>query len=97
MSAEQIESRMARLEGAYEQIDRRLSDMRNGFDQRFSELRDDFNQRFSGMREDFNQRFTSLELRMENGFDRIDRKFTWMFGLIFGTWMTTILTILFHK
>ena len=49
------------------------------------------------MRSDFNQRFTSLAARMESGFDRIDRKFTWMFGLIVGTWITTVVTILFHK
>jgi DNA anti-recombination protein RmuC len=86
MSAEQMDIRMARLEGAYEQIDRRLSDMRNDFDQRLNDIRNDFNQRFS-----------SLESRMESGFARIDHKFTWTLGLIVGTWITTILTILFHR
>ncbi len=34
---------------------------------------------------------------MDSGFSRIDQKFTWMFGLIVGTWITTILAILFHR
>ncbi len=70
-----MEIRLARLEGAYEQIDRRLTDLRQEMDQRFA----------------------SLDLRMDSGFSRIDQKFTWMLGLTVGTWITTILTILFRR
>jgi hypothetical protein len=66
-----MEIRLARLEGAYEQIDRRLADLRQDM----------------GCVE---QRISSLELRM-------DQKFNWVLGLIVGTWITTILTILFHR
>jgi len=29
--------------------------------------------------------------------DSIDRRFNWVIGLIVTSWMTTILTILFHR
>jgi hypothetical protein len=59
-----MEIRLARLESAYEQIDRRIA---------------------------------SLELRVDSGFARIDQKFNWMFGLIVAMWITTIVTVLFHR
>jgi hypothetical protein len=82
MSTPQMEVRLARLEGAYEQIDRRLNDLRQELDQRFAGI---------------DQRFASLELRMDTGFACIEHKFTWTFGLIVGTWITTILTILLRR
>lgn len=65
-----MEVRLARLEGAYEQIDRRLADLR---------------QDVIAMRQEMQHRFAGVE-----------QKFTWLFGLLVGTWITTILTILFH-
>jgi hypothetical protein len=34
---------------------------------------------------------------MGQRFNAVDQKFTAMFGLIVGTWITTILAILFHR
>jgi hypothetical protein len=77
-----MEIRLARLEGAYEQIDHRLADLRQEMVERFGTVE---------------QRLSSLELRVDNGFVRIDQKFMWVLGIIVGTWITTILTILFHR
>ncbi len=81
MSAQPLDIRMARLEGAYEQIDRRLADLRQDMDQRFTDLRQELDRRFSTV----DQRFAAL-----------DQRFTWLAGLVVGTWITTILTVLFH-
>jgi tetrahydromethanopterin S-methyltransferase subunit G len=66
-----VQNRLARLEGAYEQVDNRLGDLR---------------QDVLGFRQEMGQRFNA-----------VDQKFTAMFGLIVGTWITTILAILFHR
>jgi hypothetical protein len=84
-----MEIRLARLEGAYEQIDHRLADLRQEMVERFAAV----DQRFVSVDQHFvavEQRISSLELRM-------DQKFNWVLGLIVGTWITTILTILFHR
>lgn len=69
-----MEIRLARLEGAYEQLDHRLADLR----------------------QELGQRFGSLDARIETLSGRMDQKFTCVLGLIVGTWITTILTILFR-
>lgn len=40
----------------------------------------------------FDGRFASVDAR----FAQIDRRFNWVIGLILGTWISTILTILFR-
>ena len=70
MSAQPLEARMARLEGAFEQIGDRL----NSVDRRLDSI---------------DQRIGRLEQSFES-------RFTWLVGIIVGTWITTILTMLFH-
>ena len=48
-------------------------------------------------------RLDTLENVMESRFSLVDQRFalldqriTWLIGIIVGTWITTILTILFH-
>ena len=65
-----MEQRIARLEGAYEQISDRL----NGIDGRLA----------------------GIEHTIETRFAQVDQRFMWQTGIIVGTWITTILTILFH-
>jgi tetrahydromethanopterin S-methyltransferase subunit G len=46
------------------------------------------------------RRFESIDRRfesMDRRFDQIDHRFNWLMGIVVGTWMTTILTILFHR
>lgn len=84
-----MDMRLARLEGAYEQIDRRLADLRQELAERFGALE----QRVGSVE----QRLAGIELRMDDSFARVDQKFTWVVGIVVGTWITTILTILFHR
>ena len=84
MSEPQMEVRLARLEGAYEQIDRRLTDLR----QDMAAFRQDVQQRFATV----DQRFAGIDQRLT----AVDQKLMWIVGLIVATWTTTILTILFH-
>lgn len=84
MSEHQMEVRLARLEGAYEQIDRRLTELR----QEVTAFRHDVEQRFVAI----DQRFSGIDQR----FIAVDQKLTWIIGLIVATWTTTILTIVFH-
>ncbi|MBV8197855.1 MAG: hypothetical protein JO263_06955 [Candidatus Eremiobacteraeota bacterium] len=82
-----MEERVGRLEGINEQIRDRL----NSIDGRFEQIDRRFEQidrRF----ESIDRRFDGMELR----FDRIDQRFMWLTGVLIGTWITTILTILFH-
>ncbi|HTU71401.1 MAG TPA: hypothetical protein VMF11_13910 [Candidatus Baltobacteraceae bacterium] len=41
----------------------------------------------------FEQRFFQIDSR----FAQIDQRFNWVIGTIVGTWITTILAILFHR
>ena len=86
MSAQPLEIRMARLEGAYEQIGHRLGELRQDMDQRFADLRHDMDQRFS-----------AVDRRLEALHQRLDQRFMWLAALVVSTWITTILTVLFHR
>jgi tetrahydromethanopterin S-methyltransferase subunit G len=50
------------------------------------------NERLGGI----DRRLDSLEQLMALLSDRVDRKLTWLTGIVVGTWITTILTVLFH-
>jgi hypothetical protein len=84
-----MESRLARLEGAYEQIGSRLSDLRQDVENGLAGLRQDV----AALRQDM----LALRQEMAQRFNASDQKFTWVVGMIVGTWITTILTILFHR
>ncbi len=50
-----------------------------------------------------NKRLDSIERRLDSvehvmalRFDQVDRRFTWLTGIVVATWITTILAILFH-
>jgi tetrahydromethanopterin S-methyltransferase subunit G len=87
-----MEARLARLEGAYEQIDRRLTDFRHEVAQRFASLE----ARLDGIDSRIGSLESRLDGRIDSLTDRMDRKFTAVYGLIVGTWITTVLTIVFH-
>ena len=76
-----MEERIARLEGSYEQIRDRLNSIERTMDARFGELAGQMNSRFD---------------QMDARFGLIDTRFMWLTGVVIGTWITTILTILFH-
>ena len=73
-----LEVRMGRLEGAYEQISKRLDSIDARLD------------RFDAKLDGIDGRFDALRSEMIT-------QFRWLVGMIFGTWMTTILAIFFHR
>ena len=82
MSSVPLEVRMGRLEGAYEQISKRL----DSIDARL--------ERFDGKFDLIDAKFDAL--RSEIGI-QMSTNFRWLVGMIFGTWVTTILAIFFHR
>lgn len=56
MTGQGMEIRLARLEGAYEQIDRRLDDLRESMNRGFASA----DQRFAGIE----QRFTAMDQKL---------------------------------
>ncbi|HEX4013463.1 MAG TPA: hypothetical protein VHX17_06150 [Candidatus Cybelea sp.] len=80
MHAQPLDVRMAHLEGVVQQIGERL----NSIDRRL----DSIDGRFAQV----DARFAQIDLR----FAQVDARFNWVIGVVIGTWITTILTILFH-
>jgi tetrahydromethanopterin S-methyltransferase subunit G len=81
MHAHSLEARIAHIEGAFEQTNERLGSI----DRRFESI----DRRF----ESIDRRFESVDRR----FDQVDRRFNWLTGIVVGTWITTILTVVFHR
>jgi hypothetical protein len=80
-----VDERMARLEGSYEQIRDRL----NSIDGRLASIDARFVQ-VDGRFAQIDGRFAALE-------QKIDSRFSWLLGIVVTSWVTTILTILFHR
>ncbi len=64
MSAQPLEARLAHVEGAFLQVDRRLD---------------------------------SLERRLESLQSAIESRFNWLIGIVVTSWVSTIVTVLFHR
>ena len=103
MSAQPLDVRMARLEGVYEQLERRLGDLIATIDGRFGNMDGRFAQmdsRFEQMNSRFAQvdsRFGQVESRLDSLSQKVDG-LQWRFtSLIVVTWITTILAILLHR
>jgi hypothetical protein len=84
VNAQPWEARMAHLEGAFIQVGERL----NSMDRRL----DSVDRRLESVEQTMNSRFAQVDVR----FALIDQRFNWVIGLIVGTWITTMLAILFH-
>jgi hypothetical protein len=89
MSAQPLEVRMAGLEGSYRQVSDRL----NGIDHRL----DGIDHRLDGI----DRRLDGFEQRVDARFEatgsKIDRLQWRMTALIFGSWITLIASIFFHR
>lgn len=79
-----MEARMAHLEGAFDQMGERL----NSIDRRL----DGVDRRIDSLEQRMDVRFNAIDVR----FNGMDLRFNWLIGIIVGTWITTILTVLFH-
>jgi hypothetical protein len=85
MSAQPWEARLAHLEGAFLQVDRRLESFERMVSVRFGEVDARFNQ--------IESRFNQMETR----FSIIDQRFNWLIGIVVASWLSTVVTVLFHR
>lgn len=69
------EQRISRLEGAYEQVDKRL---------------DDLNQSVNGLRDEMNSRFTEMRAEMTGLRSETNSRLNTLTIVMFGTWVTVI-------
>ncbi|MGC2130683.1 MAG: hypothetical protein WA629_11375 [Candidatus Aquilonibacter sp.] len=83
MSAQPLEVRMAHLEGAFEQLDKRIENLERKVDG----MRDVLDAKIDAVRESLNAKFDT----------KIDGLQWRMTALIIGTWVTTMLAVLFHR
>jgi uncharacterized coiled-coil protein SlyX len=78
VSAQALEARLAHLEGAFGQMDRRLETLEHVVIEGFKRV---------------DTRFDQVEAR----FSLIDRRFNWLIGIVVASWISTIVTVLFHR
>jgi tetrahydromethanopterin S-methyltransferase subunit G len=78
MTAQPWEPRMARLEGAYEQVDKRL----DSIDQRLETL----DRKIDFLRDDLGRQIDILDKKFDGKFDRLTQ-------VVVGTWITTMLAL----
>ena len=88
MSAQPLEARLAHLEGAFVQVDRRLESFERSVDARFGQVDAHFTQ--------IESRLGQMETRFESRFAMMDQRFNWVIGIIVASWLSTIATVLFH-
>jgi hypothetical protein len=99
MSADAFEARLAHLEGAFGQLDHRLESLERMMIARFDQIDLRFNQidsRFNQIDSRFGQQESRFN-QMESRFSIIDQRFNWLIGILFTSWISTILTVLFHR
>lgn len=65
----------------------------NSIDRRLDTLEHSMQSRFDQIEGRFEVRFGQLEGRV----GLIDQRFNWLIGIVLATWITTILTVLFHR
>ena len=107
MPASPIETRMARLEGAYEQVSQRLMNIDPRFDgvDRKIDLRfDALDKKIDAVRDALDNKIDALGQRLDAKIEalgqrldaKIDQRFMWTVGIIVTTWLTTIASIYLH-
>jgi hypothetical protein len=84
MSMQPLEIRISRLEGIYEQIDKRIGDLTTIINGRFSQVDSGFAR--------VDARIDALDQKLDRKFDGLQWRMT---SLILATWITTIVAVLF--
>lgn len=88
--ADALEVRIAHLEGAYEQIDKRLGDLRQEMTANFAQVRQEMTTNFAQVRQEIAQlRQETNELRRQ-----MAEQFRWIVGLQVLAWVSILGTIL---
>lgn len=94
MSAEPIEIRMAHLEGAYEQLVKRIAQLNSTMDSGFAQIDGRFAQ-VDGRFAQLEGRLAQIDGRIDGLGKKVDSVQWRMVSLIVVTWITTTLTIVF--
>ncbi len=84
-----LEVRIAHLEGAYEQVDRRLGVVESIL----SQIRSEINQ----LRGELSARIDRIDGRVDTLSARMDNQFHWLLGTILTTWVTVIIAIFLRR
>lgn len=84
---------MAHLEGTYEQVNERLGSIESRLNTQFAAI----DGRFTAV----DARFVALDRKIDDVYraldGKIDQRFMWTIGIVVGTWLTTLATILLHR
>ncbi|MBI3939665.1 MAG: hypothetical protein HY315_02415 [Acidobacteria bacterium] len=106
-----LDVRIAHLEGAYEQIDKRLGGVETGLGQLRSEmgqLRSEIKSEISGLGSQVKSEISGLGSEVKSVRSefhqyraeltgRMDGQFRWLLGTILTAWMTVLLAIFFRQ
>ena len=76
------QQRVSRLEGAYEQVDRRLEDMHQSINGLRAEM--------DGLRAEMHQSINGLRTEMNSRFEEVNSRFNTLIVLIAASWVTLI-------
>jgi tetrahydromethanopterin S-methyltransferase subunit G len=72
-------------------LEARMAHVEGAFDQ-VNERLGSIERRLDGI----DRRLDSAEHLTALRFDQVDRRFNWLTGIVVGTWITTILAVIFH-
>jgi hypothetical protein len=86
MAADALEVRIAHLEGAYEQIDKRLGSLEG----RMASLERKVDEGFAHLRRDLTQAIDRVG-------QKLDATFRWVIGIILVNWITLMLAVLLRR
>ena len=101
--ADALEVRIAHLEGAYEQIDKRLAGVETGLSdlrQEISQLRQEIRQEIGQLRQDVRQDVGQLRQEMNELRRQVGEQFRWIVGIQILAWISilgTLLVLLFRR
>lgn len=76
------QQRISRLEGAYEQVDRRLEDMHQSINGLRAEM--------DGLRAEMHQSINGLRTEMNSRFEEVNSRFNTLIVLLAASWVTLI-------
>ncbi len=82
MSAQPLDARLAHLEGAFLQVDRCL---------------DSLERRLESFERATDSRFNQIDSRFNQMESRFESRFNWLNGIVVTSWISTIVTVLFHR
>ena len=91
---------LGEIKGRLQQVDRRISELREDMNRRFEEMRQDINKRFEEMRQDTNKRFEEMRQDTNKRFEQVDKRlgaqlsFLWMLTGIFSTITAAVIALL---